>query len=291
MKKIVALMIVCSIIMAFSGCKGIEDTKVESVLSQVDNLSSVSPASSAHNPVSSAKSVSSKLENKTKPNTTTNNNQVKCSHNIVIDKAVSPSCTTTGLTEGKHCSKCNAVIVKQEVIPASHNYVDYKCSKCGKIEPNHSYDYLKKWLLKNGEVNGEFVKIDYYHSEDKILYSLGYDSSEDYVAFSSVENDMNFLLDLSNPNQKYTYFCTYGKQPYQVEVRGTIDASTFTDNSPLPCDHYTGSSSDRTYYVDHTRYFANRIISYMDYFFKSYEVGITIKDIGFKSYVATYTDD
>lgn len=39
-------------------------------------------------------------------------------HIEVTDKAISPTCTKTGLTEGKHCSRCNQVLVKQEVIDA-----------------------------------------------------------------------------------------------------------------------------------------------------------------------------
>ena len=37
-------------------------------------------------------------------------------HTEVIDKAVDATCTTTGLTEGKHCSVCNEVIVAQTVV-------------------------------------------------------------------------------------------------------------------------------------------------------------------------------
>lgn len=39
-------------------------------------------------------------------------------HTVVTDAAVSATCTSTGLTEGKHCSVCFEVIVPQTVIPA-----------------------------------------------------------------------------------------------------------------------------------------------------------------------------
>ena len=37
---------------------------------------------------------------------------------IVTDAAVEPTCTESGLTEGKHCSACNAVLEAQTVVPA-----------------------------------------------------------------------------------------------------------------------------------------------------------------------------
>ena len=44
-------------------------------------------------------------------------------HTEVVDKAVDATCTAIGLTEGKHCSVCNEVLVAQTVVPAKgHSY-------------------------------------------------------------------------------------------------------------------------------------------------------------------------
>ena len=73
----------------------------------------------------------------------------KTGHREVVDPAVEATCTATGLTEGKHCSVCHAVIVAQEVVPMKEHTVvtvpgkaatcteagltdGEKCSVCGK---------------------------------------------------------------------------------------------------------------------------------------------------------------
>lgn len=54
-------------------------------------------------------------------------------HDEVIDEAVPASCTTSGLTEGKHCDACGEVLVAQEEIPAWGHYdgnEDKVCDYC-----------------------------------------------------------------------------------------------------------------------------------------------------------------
>ena len=49
-------------------------------------------------------------------------------HDIVIDEAVAPSCTDTGLTAGQHCSRCDDVTVEQEeVATIDHTWLDANC--------------------------------------------------------------------------------------------------------------------------------------------------------------------
>ena len=71
-------------------------------------------------------------------------------HALVVDEAVAPTCTETGLTEGSHCSVCNEVIkAQEEVLALGHTWDDgvittaptctktgiktFTCTTCGEI--------------------------------------------------------------------------------------------------------------------------------------------------------------
>ena len=80
-------------------------------------------------------------------------------HDEVIDAEKAPTCTQTGLTEGKHCARCNKVLVAQTEIPAlGHNVTEGTvtkqptctedgeivgtCSRCGETNVTAKVDKL-----------------------------------------------------------------------------------------------------------------------------------------------------
>ena len=59
-------------------------------------------------------------------------------HTEAVDPAVAATCEKTGLTEGKHCSVCNEVLVAQKETPKTeHKFENGKCSVCGAADPDY----------------------------------------------------------------------------------------------------------------------------------------------------------
>ena len=54
---------------------------------------------------------------------------VECTHNVAIDPAVAPTCTSKGYTEGKYCSICYVVIEAQKEVPMlAHHWISASCT-------------------------------------------------------------------------------------------------------------------------------------------------------------------
>ena len=83
-------------------------------------------------------------------------------HTPVTDAAKAPTCTETGLTEGSHCSVCQEVLVKQEVVPANgHNPGEIK--KENEVAPDcvntGSYDNVTYCTVCSAQTSRETVTV------------------------------------------------------------------------------------------------------------------------------------
>ena len=115
-------------------------------------------------------------------------------HTEAIDAAVAPTCTETGLTEGKHCSVCNEVLVEQEALQTiPHNYVNGVCTMCGKPEEGVATEGLV-FTLSN---DGTYYRVTDYTGSAKEVYipsvhqglpvtSIGYRAFSDCSSLTSI---------------------------------------------------------------------------------------------------------
>ena len=60
-------------------------------------------------------------------------------HDMVVDAAVAPTCTTAGLTEGSHCTRCDNKVAQEEVAALGHEFDTYKSICSVCYAPNPDY--------------------------------------------------------------------------------------------------------------------------------------------------------
>ncbi|MBR0424855.1 MAG: hypothetical protein IJK01_01885 [Clostridia bacterium] len=66
----------------------------------------------------------------------------KSAHKEAVDPAKPATCKDRGLTEGRHCTVCGKVLVKQQrTAYAEHSYRDGKCIWCGKAAQGEEADW------------------------------------------------------------------------------------------------------------------------------------------------------
>lgn len=78
-------------------------------------------------------------------------------HTIVTDPKVAATETSTGLTEGSHCSVCGEVIVKQEVIPTLQKHIGWYNANGTWFFYNNDGTMATGWLYRGADNNGRAI--------------------------------------------------------------------------------------------------------------------------------------
>ena len=149
-----------------------------------------------------------------------------CDHNIVTDRAVSPTCENTGLTKGKHCSKCGEVILEQQVIPATghtnaeaviENNIDATCTTAG------SFDEVVYCSVCDVEISRESITVD----------ALGHDViTHDAQKPTCTEVGWETYETCSRCDYTtYEEIGSVGHSPKQSVVENVIDSTCITEGS------------------------------------------------------------
>lgn len=191
-------------------------------------------------------------------------------HDLIIDKAVAPTCTETGLTEGAHCEDCDYV-VEQEVIPAlGHDWSDFTakpatCTEAGytagsKCRYCHETKDSKEIPALNHGENGYTVIVHEATCEDDgyTEYICEYDAKHNYTekgaaatghkggtatcseqAVCTVCNEpYGKTVDHSYTSEVFAPTCT--KEGY-TEYTCTACGYSYTDNTTATTDHIYNS--------------------------------------------------
>ena len=85
-----------------------------------------------------------------------------CTHKIVTEPAVEPTCTESGWTEGSYCEKCGEVFSEQEeILSPGHEYENGACKRCAKPQPSEGLEFRQD--------NNEYTVIGIGSCTDKKL--------------------------------------------------------------------------------------------------------------------------
>ena len=151
-------------------------------------------------------------------------------HSVLTDKALTPTCTQEGLTEGQHCSACNKILTKQEVLPPTgHSYVNNVCKVCG--------DQPKTTPSANGFRSGDSGKFVLAAKVGTTYYALSNTLPTKASKPKAVEIPVKGGTVSSSNAQGFALTLTLTDKGYTIENNGTYlkyssSTNVGTDSKP-----------------------------------------------------------
>ena len=156
------------------------------------------------------------------------------------------------------------------------------------------FGYLKNFVIENGTINGDYCYYSKsadnyggYASESFSLYYWGDTNKIEFCLHSVLDEtfSINFYLYVPEHHSgKYEYISSYyyrdtGEPLY--EAKGTITAEEFTDNYPLNCTKYFGSTEKQNAFMEMSRQGVCDLIGCLEKFIEVEDIKYSFEDFGF----------
>ncbi len=222
----------------------------------------------------------------------------KADHSVVKDTAVVATCTKTGLTEGSHCSICNIVIQKQNIIDkVNHNYNSGICVSCGISDPNYKTPDLTlgEYIEKNGikQEDGQYAISKTTSSENisGMLTKIYWDPAKKSLLFAEQSTTSTGTLIAG-------ILFEYGSNQQRITVVNQVISSKFTGIGYIYADTYSISNDtiqwlncECTYQslIPNNKKTAETavwlLMSHTSDFLRELNIGVDLRDLGFVKWI------
>lgn len=156
------------------------------------------------------------------------------------------------------------------------------------------FGYLKNFVIQNGTINGDYCYYSKsadnyggYASESFSLYYWGDTDQIEFCLHSVIDEtfSINFYLYVPKDHRgSYEYVSSYyyrsnGEPLY--EAKGTIPAGEFTDNYPLNCSSYFGSTDKQDDFMEMSRQGICDLIACLREFIEVESIEYSFEEFGF----------
>lgn len=192
-------------------------------------------------------------------------------------KITAPTCTNKGYTT--YVCSCGDSY-EDDYKDASHSFTNYFCTECKAFDREHSHDYLISWLKENAYKGNGSYAIGF--TDDDTTYALMYEIDNDavLVLMYSKENDWFFTMHLSDADKNFDYSYRSGKS----EIKGKVNAKTFTRETVVDCDEFYGLSSGKEIMKEMASTTVRMAVHFLKLEIANYSMDVTIADLGFENY-------
>lgn len=192
-------------------------------------------------------------------------------HTEVVIPGKAATCTEDGLTEGKKCSECGAILVEQETIAAAHTWGEWEvtkeatadaegekvrtCTVCGEKETKAVEYKATEWVVATAPEAGKAYKFGLFHGGqgevDVYFNGENYNSYAWYLAFTKdVAGAVDTYLEaVENVEGAYRLYFMRGEDKVYIRsyprdgdtTKGTLELTT-----TVPAEYYTWNAERNT---------------------------------------------